>query len=196
MLIKEMPSSEKLKELLELFNEGKSLAEITAIAGYQKKSNVKDFLKGKGYHFDGDNIINLHITGQSDDIQVTQTNKIKAVPVVKQETDNLLLKELQSRELQRDLIALAKQYDEIQEALIKIKSLDSHMTDAKQEVITVVQEGIKIDLPDYEGQAYRASVRINPIVWQEFDEFASQHKEFDKASLIAQAMKDYMEKHK
>lgn len=196
MLIKEMPSNEKLKALLELFNEGKSLAEITAIAGYQKKSNVKDFLKGKGYQFDGDNIINLHIAGQSDDIHVTQTNKIKAVPVVKHETDNLLLKELQSRELQRDLIALAKQYDEIQEALIKIKSLDMHMTDNRSEVITVVQEGIKIDLPTYEGKAYRASIRINPVIWEEFDKFSAQYPEFDKAALIAQAMKEYMEKHK
>lgn len=192
MLIKEMQPGEKLKAILELIEQNKSLMEIAKIAGYAKKSNVKDFLKGKGYQFDGDNITNLHITelevvekpklerGQSEDIYVT---------------DSFML-ELQNKNLQNNLLALAKQYDEIQDALLKIKTLDSQMTDTKQEVIEVVQEGIKIDLPNYEGQAYRASIRINPVIWQEFDKFASKHSEFDKAALIAQAMKEYMCKHK
>ena len=187
MLIKEMSSDQKLKALLDLFNEGKSLAEITEIAGYQKKSNVKDFLKSKGYQFDKDTIINLH--------SMAQSNNTNQVSVDKHKTDNFLLKELENKSLQRDLISLAKQYDEIQEALLKIKSFDSYMTDNPKEVITVVEEGIKIDLPDYTGPAYRASIRINPIIWKEFDEFASKHKEFDKAALIAQAMMEYMKKH-
>lgn len=195
MLIKEMSSDQKLEALLDLFNQGKSLAEITEIAGYQKKSNVKDFLKTKGYIFDKDVIINLHSVEHTHNMPLTQTNKSNQVSVDKRKTDNFLLKELENKNLQRDLIALAKQYDEIQEALAKIKSFDSYIADNPKEVITVVEEGIKIDLPDYTGPAYRASIRINPIIWKEFDEFASKHKEFDKAALIAQAMKEYMKKH-
>ena len=195
MLIKEMSSDQKLKALLDLFNEGKSLEEITRIAGYQKKSNVKDFLKSKGYQFDKDIIINVHSVGHAHDMLLTQSNNTSQVSVDRHKTDNFLLKELENKSLQRDLIALAKQYDEIQEALAKIKSFDSYMTDNPKEVITVVEEGIKIDLPDYEGPAYRASIRINPIIWKRFDEFASRHKEFDKSTLIAEAMQEYMKKH-
>lgn len=194
MLIKEMKAAEKLQAILELLEQGKSLEEIAKIAGYAKKSNIKDFLKSKGYIFDGDSICGLDQNQEEEpqlqlqELQQVQSNDIHMA-------DSFML-ELQNKKLQSNLMALAKQYDEIQEMILKIKSLDSQMADSKQEVITVVQEGIKIDLPDYEGQAYRASVRINPIVWQEFDEFASQHKEFDKALLIAQAMKEYMDKHR
>lgn len=192
MLIKEMKAEEKLQAILELLEQDKSLEEIAKIAGYARKSNIKDFLKSKGYIFDGDSICGLD-QKQEEEPKVQEIQKVESSDI--QMADSFML-EIQNKKLQSNLLALAKQYEEIQEMLVKIKSLDSHVTDTKQEVITVVQEGIKIDLPDYEGQAYRASVRINPVVWQEFDEFASQHKEFDKASLIAQAMKEYMEKYK
>lgn len=184
-----MKAEEKLKAILELIDEGKDLREIAKIAGYAKKSNVKDFLKSKGYIFNGDSICGL----EEEELKVQEIQQVQSNDI--HMTDSFMI-ELQNKQLQSNLLALAKQYEEIQEVLVKVKSLDSQVTDTKQEVITVVQEGIKIDLPDYEGQAYRASVRINPIVWQEFDEFASQHKEFEKASLIAQAMKEYMEKHR
>lgn len=192
MLIKEMKAEEKLKSILELIDEGKDLREIAKIAGYAKKSNVKDFLKSKGYIFNGDSICGLD-QKQEEELKVQEIQQVQSNDI--HMTDSFMI-ELQNKQLQSNLLALAKQYEEIQEMLVKVKSLDSQVTDTKQEVITVVQEGIKIDLPDYEGQAYRASVRINPVVWQEFDEFASQHKEFEKASLIAQAMKEYMEKHR
>lgn len=192
MLIKEMKSEDKLQAILELLEQDKSLEEIAKIAGYARKSNIKDFLKSKGYIFDGDSICGLD-QKQKEVPKVQEIQQVKSSDI--QMADSFML-ELQNKKLQSNLLALANQYEEIQEMLIKIKSLDSQVTDTKQEVITVVQEGIKIDLPDYEGQAYRASVRINPIVWQEFDVFASQNKEFDKASLIAQAMKEYMEKYR
>lgn len=191
MLIKEMKADDKLKAILELLEQDKSIGEIAQIAGYAKKSNIKDFLKSKGYIFDGDSICGMD-QKQEEEPKRQELQQVQSTDI--QMADSFML-EIQNKKLQSNLLALANQYEEIQEMLIKIKSIDSQMTDTKQEVITVVQEGIKIDLPDYEGQAYRASIRINPIVWQEFDEFASQHKEFDKASLIAQAMKEYIEKY-
>lgn len=186
-----MKADDKLKAILELLEQDKSIGEIAQIAGYAKKSNIKDFLKSKGYIFDGDSICGMD-QKQEEEPKRQELQQVQSTDI--QMADSFML-EIQNKKLQSNLLALANQYEEIQEMLIKIKSIDSQMTDTKQEVITVVQEGIKIDLPDYEGQAYRASIRINPIVWQEFDEFASQHKEFDKASLIAQAMKEYIEKY-
>lgn len=192
MLIKKMKAEEKLQAILELLEQDKSLEEIAKIAGYSRKSNIKDFLKSRGYVFNGDSICSLN-QEQKEKPKVQEIQQIKSLD---SHVTDIFMLEIQNKKLQNNLLALAKQYDEIQEMLVKIKSLDSQMTDINQGIITVVEEGIKIDLPDYEGQAYRASIRINPIVWQEFDEFASQHKEFDKATLIAQAMKEYMEKHR
>ncbi len=42
----------------------------------------------------------------------------------------------------------------------------------------VINEGIKIDLP--ESETTRTTIRINKIIWDEFDSFCSENKEFNK----------------
>lgn len=77
----------------------------------------------------------------------------------------------------------------------QIKSVETKpilITDDKSmtEVIEVINEGIKIDLP--ESETTRTTIRINKIIWDEFDKFCSENKEFNKQDLMAQALKDFM----
>lgn len=180
MLIKDMSAEEKLVAILELFEQGKNLEEVTKIAGYSRKTNVKTFLKNKGYDFDEAELL----------------VKDKQVSADSQLTVSDFALELDNRQAKENLIDLLSSYNDIKNMLEWYKSNDSQMSASKIEVVEVLEQGIKIDLPTYEGAAYRASVRINPIIWAEFDDFAKEHPEFDKASLIAQAMKEYIKKHK
>ncbi len=52
---------------------------------------------------------------------------------------------------------------------------------------------IKIDLP--ESNIKRTTIRINEKIWDDFDEFCENHKPYDKHTLMAQALKEYMEKY-
>ncbi|MGL5714399.1 MAG: hypothetical protein ACRCX2_15375, partial [Paraclostridium sp.] len=63
---------------------------------------------------------------------------------------------------------------------------DNSMT----EVIEVINEGIKIDLP--ESETTRTTIRINKVIWEDFDVFCNENKEFNKQDLMAQALKDFM----
>lgn len=57
------------------------------------------------------------------------------------------------------------------------------------EVIEVINEGIKIDLP--ESETTRTTIRINKIIWDEFDKFCSENKEFNKQDLDGSSFKRF-----
>jgi len=61
------------------------------------------------------------------------------------------------------------------------------------EVIEVINQGIKIDLP--QSESTRTTIRINKEIWNRFEEFSKKNKEFNKQDLMAQALKEYMEKY-
>lgn len=180
-----MQGEEKLQAIVELLEQGKTIKEITTIAGYSNKKNVKAFLVGKGYVFEDktDNIIK---------VPEEQEQALQG-----QMTVNELNLNTVNAEAKENLLDLLSNYKDIKAMLEWYKSGDGQVSaKEKIEIVEVVEQGIKIDLPSYEGQSYRASIRINPIIWKQFDEFCSKHPEFEKASLIAQAMKEYMDKYK
>lgn len=179
-----MQGEEKLRAIQELLEQGKTIEEIATIGGYSNKKNVKAFLVSKGYEFEG------------------KTDKVIKVPEEQEQalqgqmTFNELNLNTVNAEAKENLLDLLSNYKDIKAMLEWYKSGDGQVSaKEKIEIVEVVEQGIKIDLPKYEGQSYRASIRINPIIWEQFSAFANKHPEFDKASLIAQAMKEYMDKH-
>lgn len=57
---------------------------------------------------------------------------------------------------------------------------------------------ITIELPIETKKDYRATIRVNNIIWEQFSDFceAKKSKIFTKRDLISMALKEYMEKHK
>lgn len=94
-------------------------------------------------------------------------------------------------DIKSNIINLANDYYKIQQV---IKWFDSRVDDkGMTEVIEVINQGIKIDLP--QSQSTRTTIRINKEIWDKFDEFSNKNKEFNKQDLMAQALKEYMEKY-
>lgn len=58
------------------------------------------------------------------------------------------------------------------------------------EVIEVINEGIKIDLP--ESETTRTTTGINKIIWEDFNAFCNENKEFNKPDIMAQALKYFI----
>lgn len=183
MLIKDIKDSkEKLKVILELIDQGKTQKEIAELGGYSRPSRIKEFLKNNGYIYDDKANTYQQIDENVDNTELCQVY------------DSSLSLPLDNQKFNNDLIELVHSYEEIKEVLAWYKKHDSHMTDSV-EIVEVIQEGVIIDLPAYEGASYRASMRINPVIWEQFDQFANKYSQYAKADLIAQAMKEYMDKH-
>ena len=93
--------------------------------------------------------------------------------------------------IKQDMIEIIEHKDEIFDMLEWFKNRDDK---GMTEVIEIINEGIKIDLP--ESETTRTTIRINKVIWEEFDVFCNENKEFNKQDLMAQALKEFMKNNK
>lgn len=84
-------------------------------------------------------------------------------------------------ENQQKLIKLLDNYDIIME-----------LVEAKRNEV-----GINIELPNEPGKKEtRATIRINKIIWDKFNQFADKNKQFTKKELVSQALNEFMQKYR
>ena len=160
-------ADETFKMVLELQEQGLSRHDIKDRLGYKRLDSVTRIMTERGYTIDKSldkYIINKDDKGMTISIQ---------------------------KDLKNNIINLANDYDKIQEVLkwFENKANDKGMT----EVIEVINEGIKINLP--EAETIRTTIRINESTWNRFKKFAEEHKEFNQQDLMAQALEEYMNKY-
>ena len=174
---------DKFKYILELQEQGLTRHEIKDKLGYKNLDSLTRFLKKRGYSFNDK--LNKYIP--VDDNSMTPV--IKEITSKKQDIrlcdDKCIAIDIQ-QDIKNNILNLANDYEKIQEVLkwFKNRSDDNE----------VVNEGIKINLP--KAKVKRTTIRINEITWNNFKKFAENHKEFNKQDLMAQALEEYMNKHK
>lgn len=171
----------------DLLNEGKTVKEVRTILNKSEKKFQKE-IKELGYKYNQKLKQYEYIT--SDDKCMTSVSKISRYPI---QQDIMLVDDKGmtvniQQDLKSNIINLANDYDKIQEVLswFENRTDDSSMT----EVIEVINKGIKINLP--QSETIRTTIRINKIIWDKFDQFAQENKEFNKQDLMAQALEEYM----
>ncbi len=92
-------------------------------------------------------------------------------------------------QLKENLVNLAKDYEIIKEIIEIYKSKDN--IDLKKE------NELVIELPyEVEGKDFNTSIRVNKVIWNEFNEFCKIYKQFTKKELISQAFREFTEKYK
>lgn len=183
-----------INKINNLLKQGKSVSEVRDILGIKEKKFQKE-IKELGYKYrQKTRQYELDTTNDKSMTKVTDEptegkNNIKQDIILT--GDNGMTIEIQE-DLRNNIIHLANDYSKIQEVLkwFENRSDDESMT----QVIEVIDEGIKINLP--KAEVIRTTIRINEITWNNFKKFAEEHKEFNQQDLMAQALEDYMNKHK
>lgn len=116
-------------------------------------------------------------------------NHIKVIEDSKQEYDNSNTLVIKQKEIQNKLIGLAKNYDKILKIIQEYDEQSDEQSDKNN-------SNISIQLPMENKTDFRATIRVNNVVWENFSDFTNKHKEFTKRDLISMALKEYMENHK
>lgn len=173
-----MITIDKVNYILQLQSEGKSRHEIKDILGYKHLDSMTKYMRKRGYKVKNDRYI------LSDD-NCHQIKSVETKPILI--TDDKSMTTNDTLNIRQDMIEIIEHKDEIFDMLNWFKNRDDK---SMTEVIEVINEGIKIDLP--ESETTRTTIRINKIIWDEFDKFCSENKEFNKQDLMAQALKDFM----
>lgn len=168
----------------------------------QKDIEINDFkvnerviakrLTSRGYK----RIDNQYIKYDKNNIQVINPNKNKhednhtvVIKDGKSEYDKNNTLVINQKEIQTKLIGLAENYDKILEIIQKYDKKYDGQYDKEY-------DGITIELPIETKNDFRATVRVNNVIWEQFGEFANNHKEFTKRDLLSMALKEYMKNHK
>jgi len=102
-----------------------------------------------------------------------------------------------------------KEYDNNNTLVIadeKIKNNLINLSKNYDKIMSIVQEYDKkydkgydsmvIELPIETIKDFRTSIRINNVIWEQFNKFSEEHKEFTKRDLLSMALKEYMDKYK
>lgn len=173
---------EKVNYILKLQSEGKSRHDIKDRLGYKHLDSMTKYMKKRGYKVENDRYI-------LNDDSCHQGENIKIKPISTIDDNSMIINN--ANNIKKDMIEIIEHKDEIFNMLNWFKNRDDN---SMTEVIEVINEGIKIDLP--ESETTRTTIRINKIIWDEFDLFCSENKEFNKQDLMAQALKEFMKSNK
>lgn len=172
----------------------------------QKEIEINDFkvnerviakrLTSRGYK----KIDNQYIKYDNRDTEVSEikteerdNGHIEVIRYSEQEHDNSNTLVIKQKEIQNKLIGLAQNYDKI---LKIIQEYDEQSDEQSDKQSDKNNSNIAIQLPTESKTDFRATIRVNNIVWENFSDFTNKHKEFTKRDLISMALKEYMENHK
>lgn len=105
--------------------------------------------------------------------------------VTKDKYDNSNTLVINDINIKNNLLELAKNYNKI------LRIIERYDKEYDKEYDSIV-----IELPVETIKDFRTSIRVNNIIWEQFNTFANEHKEFTKRDLLSQALKEYIENHK
>lgn len=141
---------------------------------------------------------NIYIKTNNKDVihQVTQTvlqenNKknIEEIEVQEVLESNCSTEKHNIPQLKENIVNLARDYEIIKEIIEIYKSKEN--IDFKKE------NELVIELPyEVEGKDFNTSIRVNKVIWNEFNEVCKSYKQFTKKELISQAFREFTEKYK
>ncbi|SJO66441.1 integrase [Clostridioides difficile] len=166
-------------------NDSKSLTKVAIELGVSE-SSIRKYLTKRGYKrindeyvFIGDNSMTKVVNNRQ---QSNNDNRFN-MTIEDDNNHNIVI----DNQFKNNIISLAKDYDKIQDVLNWFENKED------TNVIEIVQDGIKIDLPSKD--AIRTTVRLNKDAWNLFDEFCEKFREFNKSDLMSMALLEYIKKY-
>lgn len=148
--------------------------------GYKKIDN--QWVLSNGQYEEGNTkVINTTNKGY----EKSDTPVIKVEQPKQKQYDNNDTLVITDEKIKNNIINLAQNYDKI---MAIVQQYDKEYD--KQ------YDGMIIELPIETIKDFRTSIRVNNVIWEQFNQFTEMHKEFTKRDLLSMALKEYMERHK
>lgn len=97
---------------------------------------------------------------------------------------------IQDEDTYNNLVGLSKDYPRIKAMLEEYyRGYDKEYHNENE------ASPIKIKLPVEQENNFKTSIRINKVVWEQFDLFCKNNSEYTKRDLLSMALKEYMAKY-
>lgn len=202
------PNERKLKYILELQEEGKSIEDISLDMGYARLKNLTDFMSKQGYAKvdakyvlkESDNSSTIEdscltvedngvLMDDKSSTDVIQANK-KALEVVSNSVeDKYTINVLQSTEGQEKLINILNNHSEILDMLNWFREVKAkYPTNDLPPVFNI----------DYEkSKAVKTTVRVDEAIWEEFSALCkNKYPHLSKIDILSQILSNFIDENK
>ncbi|GAB6170513.1 hypothetical protein JCM1393_29730 [Clostridium carnis] len=94
-----------------------------------------------------------------------------------------------------DIVELINRKEEIFRMLEMFNNMSDKMGDSLSDSIEDKFNNIIIKLPNTKNNQFKATIRLNDVVWEQFKIFANKYPFFTTKDLVSQALVDFMNKH-
>lgn len=154
-----------------------------------KKTTLRDHMARNDYEYNRDQHRYIRIGQVSS--EVTE-EPLKVNEYI--ESDNVIQKVTTSKE---EIEPLSDNVPNFQIPTDDIEVLKEMIAQYKKhKVIDNVPTGtIVVEMPREENGDFRKTLRLNKTIYQEFEKFCSENKQFTIKELVSQALKEFMEKY-
>lgn len=113
-----------------------------------------------------------------------------AIKEVIEENKNIIV----PKDIKENIIGLATNYDRIMKMLNQYEG--EYDKKYEDEYDGENDKSIIIELPVETKKDYRATTRVNNVIWEQFGEFCDENKTYTKRDLVSMALKQYMDKYR
>lgn len=98
------------------------------------------------------------------------------------------------KDIKENIIGLASNYDRIMKMLKQYEG--EYDKKYEDEYDGEYDNSITIELPIETKKDYRATTRVNNVIWEQFGTFCDDNKTYTKRDLVSMALKQYMDKYR
>lgn len=191
-----------IDELVSIINtelkNGNNLTKIARELFLVNESSIRKKLNKVGYRRVNDQFI-LVDTIKEDDNDKTEVRQeikqdIKPIESTSENKGSLII----PNNLKVNLIELAKDYERIMNVVKMVEESEyDKMSYSKYDKVSYSEydNEINIRLPLETVKDFRATTRVNNVIWGQFDDFCKENKEFTKRDLVSMALLEYMQKY-
>ena len=192
-----------IDELVSIINtelkNGNNLTKIARELFSVNESSIRKKLNKVGYRRVNDQFI-LVDTIKEDDNDKTEVREeikqdTKPIESTSENKGSLII----PNNLKVNLIELAKDYERIMNVVKMVEESEyDKMSYSKYDKVSYSEydNEINIRLPLETVKDFRATTRVNNVIWSQFDDFCKENKEFTKRDLVSMALLEYMQKYK
>ena len=192
-----------IDELVSIINtelkNGNNLTKIARELFSVNESSIRKKLNKVGYRRVNDQFI-LVDTIKEDDNDKTEVREeikqdTKPIESTSENKGSLII----PNNLKVNLIELAKDYERIMNVVKMVEESEyDKMSYSKYDKVSYSEydNEINIRLPLETVKDFRATTRVNNVIWGQFDDFCKENKEFTKRDLVSMALLEYMQKYK
>jgi len=182
-VFKELSINEQIEYVNKKLADGESVTKISSYT--MPRSTMSSTFKRANYILDKNLNQYIKAGAETEDIESHSIDDNKSHPL-----------KIKDNSLKQDIVLKEDNKKKLYDLLDNYEKIMAFINRCDNGETVCDNKKIFIELPLTNQVDARKTLRINPMIWEDFEHFSNKHNLFTKKDLVSQALKEFMEKYK